>query len=42
MLNDIFSDLFDFNGDGQLDTIEQAAEFAFFNDVLKNDGGGKL
>ena len=38
MFNGIFGDLFDFNGDGRLDTIEQAAEFAFFNDVLKNDG----
>ena len=27
-------DIFDFNGDGELDVFERAAEFRFLNDVV--------
>ena len=30
-------DLFDFNGNGDLDTIEQAAEFAILQEMMAND-----
>ena len=29
-----FGDLFDFNGDGQLDTLEKAVEFGAFMDMI--------
>ena len=28
---------FDFNGDGKVDALERAAEFAFFSDMLEDD-----
>jgi len=31
----IFGDMFDFNRDGKLDFIEQAAEFAFLDDLIE-------
>lgn len=31
----IFGNLFDFNGDGKMDTLEKAAEFSFFMTALK-------
>ncbi len=30
----IFGDLFDFNGDGQLDAFEKAVEFGVFMDMI--------
>lgn len=33
----LFGDLFDLNGDGELDIFEQAAEFAFFQSVIEDD-----
>ena len=36
----LFGDLFDFNGDGKMDGLEQAAEFGFFMEMMdseKND-----
>lgn len=32
--NGLFGDLFDFNGDGKLDTFEKAAEFATFMEMI--------
>ncbi len=32
-----FGDLFDFNGDGKLDTFEQAADFCAFMDIIDED-----
>lgn len=37
MCNGIFGDIFDFNNDGQLDAIEQAAELSFIEEVVLND-----
>jgi len=31
---EIFGNLFDFNGDGNLDALEQGAEFGFFMQML--------
>lgn len=28
---------FDFNGDGEMDSFERAAEFAFLNDLLQDE-----
>ena len=33
----IFGNLFDFNGDGELDTFEQAAELGFLAEMMKED-----
>lgn len=33
----IFGDLFDFDGDGKLDCVEQAAEFIIFDEMMKDD-----
>ncbi len=33
----IFGDLFDFDGDGKLDCIEQAAEFIILDEMMKDD-----
>ena len=30
----LFGNLFDFNGDGKMDTFEQAAEFATFASIM--------
>ena len=33
----LFGDLFDFNGDGRLDTLEQATEFTAFMNLLDSE-----
>ena len=33
----LFGDLFDFNGDGRLDSLEQAAEFTAFMNLLDSE-----
>ena len=33
----LFGDLFDFNGDGKLDSIEQATEFSAFMNLLDSE-----
>lgn len=33
----IFGGMFDFNGDGHLDAMEQAAEFMFFNELINEE-----
>ena len=37
MTNGIFGDLFDFNGDGNLDALEQGLEFMFLNELMNED-----
>ena len=37
MATGLFGDLFDLNGDGELDIFEQAAEFAFFQSIIEDD-----
>ena len=32
-----FGDLFDFNGDGKLDTFEKAADFGLFCQIMEDD-----
>ncbi len=32
-----FGDMFDFDGDGKLDTFEQAADFCAFMSLVEND-----
>ena len=32
----IFGDLFDYNGDGKLDVVEQAADFLAFQEMMKD------
>ena len=34
MSKGIFGGMFDFNGDGRLDAMEQGLEFQFFRDVI--------
>ena len=34
----IFGNMFDFNGDGNLDVFEQGAELAFLDDLMREDG----
>lgn len=34
---DIFGDLFDFNRDGEMNVFERAAEFAFLDELTKDD-----
>lgn len=36
-MNGIFGDIFDFDGDGRLDIIEQAAEFAFIATIVEEE-----
>ena len=36
-MNGIFGDIFDFDGDGKLDIIEQAAELAFIADIIEDE-----
>lgn len=36
-MNGIFDDIFDFDGDGRLDIIEQAAELAFIADIIEDE-----
>lgn len=33
----LFGDLFDFNGEGRLDSLEQAAEFTAFMNLLDSE-----
>ena len=33
----IFGGLFDFNGDGKMDTFEKAAEFSFLMNILEEE-----
>ena len=33
----IFGSLFDFNGDGKMDVFERTAEFAFLDEITKED-----
>ena len=33
----LFGDLFDFNGDGRLDSLEQATEFTAFMNLLDSE-----
>lgn len=33
----IFGNMFDFNGDGDLDLFEQAAEFSFSNELMDEE-----
>lgn len=35
-MNGIFGDIFDFDGDGRLDIIEQAAELAFIATIIED------
>ena len=37
MSNGIFGNLFDFNGDGNLDCFEQGLEFMLLDELLKED-----
>lgn len=37
MEHGIFGDLFDFNGDGKLDYIEQALEFCAFQHMMEEE-----
>lgn len=37
MFDGIFGDIFDFDGDGKLDIIEQAAELAFVETVIEEE-----
>ena len=37
MTNGIFGDLFDFNGDGNLDALEQGLEFMLLNELTNED-----
>lgn len=37
MFTGILGELFDFNGNGDLDNIEQAVEFAIFQEMIAND-----
>ena len=36
-MNGIFGDIFDFDGDGRLDIIEQAAELEFIADIIEDE-----
>ena len=36
-MNGIFGDIFDFDGDGRLDIIEQAAELTFIETVIEDE-----
>ena len=36
-MNGIFGDTFDFDGDGRLDNIEQAAELAFIANIIEDE-----
>lgn len=36
-MNGIFGDTFDFDGDGKLDIIEQAAELAFIATIIEEE-----
>ena len=36
-MNGIFGDIFDFDSDGKLDCIEQAAELAFIANIIEDE-----
>ena len=36
-MNGIFGDIFDFDGDGKLDCLEQAAELAFITNIIEDE-----
>lgn len=36
-MNGIFGNMFDFNGDGELNPLEQATEFAFLDMLIKQE-----
>ena len=36
-MNGIFGDIFDFDGDGKLDCLEQAAELAFIAKIIEDE-----
>ena len=36
-MNGIFGDIFDFDGDGKLEIIEQAAELEFIADIIEDE-----
>ena len=36
-MNGIFGDIFDFDGDGKLDCLEQAAELAFIANIIEEE-----
>lgn len=36
-MNGIFGDTFDFDGDGKLNIIEQAAELAFIANIIEDE-----
>ena len=36
-MNGIFGDIFDFDGDGKLDIVEQAAELAFIANNIEDE-----
>ena len=36
-MNGIFGDIFDFDGDGKLEIIEQAAELAFIANIIEDE-----
>ena len=38
----LFGDLFDFNGDGELDSFEKAAEFGAFMQMIDFEKNGEL
>ena len=40
MSKGIFGNMFDFNGDGDLDIFEQATEFAFLQKMMEDDEKG--
>ena len=33
----LFGDMFDFNGDGEMDSFERAAEFAFLDEMIADE-----
>lgn len=33
----LFGDMFDFNGDGEMDSFERAAEFAFLDEMMNDE-----
>lgn len=37
MFDGIFGDIFDFDGDGKLDCLEQAAELAFIATIIEEE-----
>lgn len=42
MFNSIFGKLFDFNRNGKIDTFERITEFAFLDELIKNEKKKKI